>query len=153
MEAMRAILLSSCAQPLSVYLKSSPRNRPQSSIGPGRISDTRRLNEAAGPAEAVLWRFNRSQALRATPTRASTGATRAAVRAEEGRPSKALPHAWAPEPRFRVDDYTPGAQLDTKPLSSTAEQINIEMEPWATESSRRSPRRPSRRQLADETQG
>src|SRR4051812_45513808 len=68
------------AQLLSVYLKSSLRDRPKSSTGPGRISDRRRLNEAAGPAEAVLWRFNRPQATRAMPSRATTAPREPLVR-------------------------------------------------------------------------
>jgi hypothetical protein len=58
----------------------------------------------------------------------STEATRAAVEAEEGRPSKTLPHAWAPEPRFRDDDYTAESRLGTQLLDSTAERIRIEIE-------------------------
>jgi len=38
----------SSAQPLSVYPRSSPRNHPGVLAGSGRISDRRRLNEAAG---------------------------------------------------------------------------------------------------------
>jgi hypothetical protein len=72
------------------------------------------------------------------------GATRASVRAEEGRPSKTLPRAGAPQPRVHVADYTVATRLDTQPLSSTVERRNIEIELWAAESSGWSPRRPSR---------
>ncbi len=42
-------------------------------------------------------------------------ATRAAVEAEESRSAKTLPQDGAPQPRFRVDDYTAGTWLDTLP--------------------------------------
>src|SRR3954465_10108872 len=80
-------------------------------------------------------------------------ATRAAGEAEEGRPAKAAPQDGAPQPRFHVEDYTAGTRLDTQPLSSTAERINIDIGPGADESWRRSPRRPSRCQGFHQTQG
>ena len=55
-------------------------------------------------------------------------ATRAAVGAEEGRPAKTPPQAGAPQPRFHGSDYTAGTRLDTQPLVSAAERINIDIE-------------------------
>jgi hypothetical protein len=60
---------------------------------------------------------------------ASTQASRAAVRPSENRPAKGSAPNSAPKPRFRVGDYTAGVQRNTQLLHSTAEQINIEIEP------------------------
>ena len=54
-------------------------------------------------------------------------ATRAAGEAEESRPAKTAPQDGAPQPRFRIEDYTAGTRLDTQLLSSTIERINIDI--------------------------
>src|SRR6476659_3074356 len=120
-------------QPVSVYLKSSPRHRPQSSTGPGRISDRHRLNEAAGPTEAVLWRFNRPQALRAMPSRVSTAPREPLVGLK-----RAVQRRLRRRPGLRNRDFMSRiipqeVRLDTPP-GSTVEQINIGIGPWVDES-------------------
>src|SRR5262249_10870467 len=103
------------AQPLSVYPKSSLRSPPQSSTGPGRISDRRRLNEAAGESGAVLWGFNPWQGLRATPFRPPHHPRQPPWGFPKTVQRRDLPHTQAPQPRFRYDDYTARADGSTTP--------------------------------------